>query len=88
VAKRNRLREAQLWLDDPSYYSSPRLLQVRMSRFLMLPDVLQACLAQRQGLKLCQVPQTLSCCGCISSMHAWMQGGIELPRDLECVEGV
>ena len=28
VAKRNRLREAQLWLDEPSYYSSPRLLQV------------------------------------------------------------
>ena len=28
IAKRNRLREAQLWLDEPSYYSSPRLLQV------------------------------------------------------------
>ena len=29
TAKRNRLREAQIWLDAPSYYSSPRLLQVR-----------------------------------------------------------
>ena len=28
AAKRNRLREAQLWLDEASYYSSPRLLQV------------------------------------------------------------
>ena len=28
IAKRNRLREAQIWLDEPSYYSSPRLLQV------------------------------------------------------------
>ena len=31
VAKRNRLREAQLWLDEPSYYDSPRLLQVGIS---------------------------------------------------------
>ena len=29
TAKRNRLREAQIWLDAPSYYSSPRLLQVQ-----------------------------------------------------------
>jgi hypothetical protein len=38
AAKRNRLREAQLWLDDPYYYSLPRLLQVRLPSSRMLPD--------------------------------------------------
>ena len=28
IAKRNRMRESQIWLDEPSYYASPRLLQV------------------------------------------------------------
>lgn len=28
TAKRNRLREAQIWLDPPPYYGYPKLLQV------------------------------------------------------------
>ena len=59
TAKRNRLREAQIWLDAPSYYSSPRLLQVPRTQQLSTsrtlrrspPAALHALLAAGAGLR-------------------------------------
>jgi hypothetical protein len=73
AAKKNRFREDQIWLDDPSYYDVPKLLTVEIDipavpdNFQRLRnDYLAEVHLKMMQLQLDQAPSLL--------MHAWHVG--------------